>query len=88
MKLKKVSFSLKWYDAWIGCYIDTKSKRLYLCLIPFCLLTFYFVGRSTMISGIVRLYRSIMCLCGRHNWIYQPGRKNNGWCGWCGRIKD
>lgn len=87
MKLQKVSFSIKWYDGWIGLFVDTKKKRLYLCLLPFCLLTFQFIGKSRIVSGVVRMWRWIMCTCGKHYWVYQPGRKNHGWCGHCLKPK-
>ena len=32
-----VTLSFAWYDLWIGAYIDTKRRRLYICPIP-CLL--------------------------------------------------
>ena len=36
---KKIKFSFAWYDLWIGAFVDTNKKRLYICLIPTLLLT-------------------------------------------------
>ena len=30
----KVNPFFRWYDLWIGVYIDTKNKAIYLCPIP------------------------------------------------------
>lgn len=29
-----VSISFKWYDIWIGIYIDRANKAIYICPIP------------------------------------------------------
>jgi len=36
---KGLKLSFAWYDLWIGAYIDTKNKRLYICIIPTILIT-------------------------------------------------
>ena len=28
------SFFFRWYDLWIGMYIDTKSRAIYICPLP------------------------------------------------------
>ena len=30
----KSSIAWRWYDLWIGLYIDTENKKLYICLLP------------------------------------------------------
>lgn len=29
-----ISFFFRWYDLWIGAYVDTKNKAIYICPIP------------------------------------------------------
>jgi hypothetical protein len=38
-KTKRIRLSFAWYDIWIGAYIDTDKKRLYICLLPTLLIT-------------------------------------------------
>lgn len=40
--LGKINFSIARYDLWIGAYIDTDKKKLYLCPLPCCLFTIKF----------------------------------------------
>jgi hypothetical protein len=35
-------FSFAWYDLWIGAFVDSSKRKLYLCLIPTLLLTIKF----------------------------------------------
>jgi hypothetical protein len=30
----KITPFFRWYDLWIGMYIDTKGKAVYICLVP------------------------------------------------------
>jgi len=30
----KIKPFFRWYDLWIGAYIDTANKSVYICLIP------------------------------------------------------
>lgn len=30
----KCSFFFRWYDLWIGAYIDTKQQAIYICPLP------------------------------------------------------
>jgi hypothetical protein len=30
----KVSFFFRWYDLWIGAYVDTKGRTVYICPVP------------------------------------------------------
>lgn len=30
----KISFFFRWYDLWIGAYIDHKTHAVYICPIP------------------------------------------------------
>jgi len=32
--MSKIKFFFRWYDIWIGVYIDRKNKILYVCPIP------------------------------------------------------
>ena len=38
-RIKNIKLSFAWYDLWIGAYIDSHNKRIYICLIPTILLT-------------------------------------------------
>lgn len=33
-KVKRVKFIFAWYDMWIGVFVDTKKKRVYILPIP------------------------------------------------------
>lgn len=35
----KIRLSFAWYDLWIGAYIDTKKRTVYVCPLPCLLLT-------------------------------------------------
>lgn len=35
----KFKLSFAWYDLWIGVYIDTNKRKLYICPLPTILLT-------------------------------------------------
>ncbi len=30
----KIKLFFRWYDLWIGAYIDKKNRAIYICLIP------------------------------------------------------
>jgi len=30
----KVTLFFRWYDLWIGAYVDTKGRALYVCPVP------------------------------------------------------
>ena len=32
--LYKITIHFKWYDLWVGAFIDRKNETLYICLIP------------------------------------------------------
>ena len=32
----RVSFSIKWFDLWVGAYVDVDRRRVYVCPIPCC----------------------------------------------------
>ena len=40
----KISFA--WYDLWIGVFIDTKKKRVYICPLPTLLIEFPYGKRD------------------------------------------
>jgi hypothetical protein len=35
----RIVFFFRWFDLWIGAYIDTKNRRVYICPVP--MLGFY-----------------------------------------------
>ncbi len=39
---KTVKLSFAWYDLWIGLFIDTDKRKIYICLIPTLLITIRF----------------------------------------------
>jgi len=39
LKIKRLKLSFAWYDLWVGFYIDSDHKKLYICLIPTVLIT-------------------------------------------------
>ena len=38
-KIKRVRLSVAWYDIWIGFFIDSEKKKLYICPLPCVLFT-------------------------------------------------
>lgn len=32
----KITLYFRWYDLWIGAYIDKPKRRLYIGLLPMC----------------------------------------------------
>lgn len=34
VKRKRIEPFFRWYDLWIGAYIDTKNKMIYICPLP------------------------------------------------------
>lgn len=42
----KVTPFFKWYDLWIGAYIDTKTRVVYVCLIPTIGIRIQFGGKQ------------------------------------------
>ncbi len=37
--INNLRLSFAWYDIWIGIYIDTKNKKVYICPLPMILVT-------------------------------------------------
>jgi len=33
-----IKFSIVWYDAWIGVYIPPGERKIYVCLLPCCVI--------------------------------------------------
>lgn len=31
---RKVTLSFRWYDLWVGAYIDRKYRKVYICPLP------------------------------------------------------
>lgn len=38
----RLKFSFAWYDLWIGFFIDSSKKKLYICPLPTLLITINF----------------------------------------------
>jgi hypothetical protein len=38
-EISNTKLSFAWYDLWVGTYIDSDNRKIYLCLIPTILLT-------------------------------------------------
>ncbi len=38
-KIKNIRLSLAWYDIWVGLFIDSEKRKLYICPLPFVLFT-------------------------------------------------
>ncbi len=38
-EFKNVKISFAWYDLWIGIFVNTDKRRLYICPIPTLLIT-------------------------------------------------
>ena len=34
MKIKKIQVQFKWFDIWVGIYIDVKNKTIYILPFP------------------------------------------------------
>ncbi|MBI9066347.1 MAG: hypothetical protein JEZ09_03575 [Salinivirgaceae bacterium] len=39
IEIGKFRLSFAWYDIWIGAFMDTIKRKLYICLIPTLLIT-------------------------------------------------
>ena len=37
-KRKRIRFAFKWYDLWIGAYIDSEKRTVYICPLPCCVI--------------------------------------------------
>ncbi len=38
-KSSKLRISFAWYDLWVGVFIDSRKKKLYICPLPTLLFT-------------------------------------------------
>ncbi len=38
-EFKNVKISFAWYDLWIGIFVNTDKRRIYICPIPTLLIT-------------------------------------------------
>lgn len=47
----RVTLRLAWYDLWIGAYVDTAGRRLYVCPLPCVLVTVHLPRRKAGSSG-------------------------------------
>lgn len=50
IETKRVRISLAWYDIWIGLFIDTDKKKLYICPVPGLLVTIKYGKVTTKIK--------------------------------------
>lgn len=39
--IKRVTLKWAWYDLWVGLFIDTAKKRVYICPLPTILITIH-----------------------------------------------
>lgn len=37
----KATLAFKWYDLWVGLFVDTAKRRLYICPLPCILITIH-----------------------------------------------
>lgn len=37
----KIKLMFKWYDIWIGLYVDRENRALYFCPLPMIVIKFY-----------------------------------------------
>jgi hypothetical protein len=42
----EVSVMLRWYDIWVGVYIDHTQRTVYVCLIPCLVIAFRLVRQA------------------------------------------
>jgi len=57
----KVQLQFKWFDLWIGLFIDSKNKVLYMCLIPMVVIKIVLPQRHYMIYGKYYKEKPIGC---------------------------
>lgn len=38
IKVHRVQFSFKWYDLWVGAFIDSENRTVYVCPLPCCVI--------------------------------------------------
>lgn len=78
----RLSFFLAWYDIWIGAYVDTKGRAIYVCPLPCCVLKLnwgrkYWNRKGSVWKrdcGHVSLVRSIDSTTGNRFWmVYTNG---------------
>lgn len=74
----KISFSLLWYDLWIGVYIDRPKRRVYICPLPCCVIMLNFEGVRwcKLLGHTYKLNQSydgygICDRCGAHDYFDQ-----------------
>ena len=41
----------KWFDLWVGVFIDTKNKKIYICFIPTIIISFNYKTQGERIDG-------------------------------------
>ena len=52
----KVEIGFRWYDLWIGAFIDTESRTVYICPLPMVVIKYQY-GVSKRRSLVKRLQR-------------------------------
>jgi len=46
--MKRVKLQWKWYDLWVGVYIDTPGRAIYVCPLPTIVLRIYYGSSITL----------------------------------------
>lgn len=39
---KRLTLQFLWYDLWVGAYIDTERKFVYICPLPCCVIRIWY----------------------------------------------
>lgn len=39
LEIRNFKLSFAWYDLWVGVFVDTNKRKIYICLIPTLLIT-------------------------------------------------
>ena len=88
----KIELNFRWFDIWIGVYIDTKNRAIYVCLIPMIVLSIRIADKLTdkirdivAERGFVQRDNSIVCMkCSKEfydNFLEMSyNHRYNGWC--------
>lgn len=40
VKKRRLKLQFKWFDLWVGIFIDTKKKIIYVCFVPTIIISF------------------------------------------------
>lgn len=42
----KITLAFKWYDLWVGLFVDAEKRRLYFCPLPCVLITVHLPAKQ------------------------------------------